>query len=200
MQNPAPAPRLPLEPDPRPLYRPPPRLGCSGVTLVTLVTAFAFVVLFAIYVPQGIEKVRSLSLPQVLGLQRATPTSEVAQIFTPVPDATIPVPPAATSGPDQSPTEEPPGEPTATEPPPATPTPEPEYVAIGNSAGDNVALRAEPRTDGKKLISLPPRTIVQVAGDDVTTDGKLWRNVRTTDDSAMTGWVMAQYLVPATAP
>ena len=48
MQNPAPAPRLPIEPESRPFYQPPSRLGCSGVALVSLVTVAAFLLLFAI--------------------------------------------------------------------------------------------------------------------------------------------------------
>jgi hypothetical protein len=83
---------------------------------------------------------------------------------------------------------------------PATATPEPEYVAIGNSSGDNVSLRAEPHADAAKLIALRPGTVLLVAGADVTTDGKLWRNVRTTAADALTGWVMAQYLVPSGPP
>jgi hypothetical protein len=193
MQNPAPAPRLPLQPDARPLYRPPPRLGCSGVTLVMLVALLAFVVLFVIYVPQLLAGLRGFSLPRVLGLDRATPTALVAQVVTPGPDATL------TAGePDVTPIL--PDDPTATPLPPPTATPEPEYVAIGNSAGDNVALRAEPRADGKKLIALPPRTLLQVIGADTTTDGKLWRNVRTTGDSPLIGWILAQYLVPPGSP
>ena len=66
--------------------------------------------------------------------------------------------------------------------------------------GDNVALRAEPRIDAKKLVSLTPRTVLLVVGADVTTSGKLWRNVRPTQGDPTAGWVMAQYLVAANPP
>jgi hypothetical protein len=186
MQNPVPAPRLPIEPDPRPIYRPPARLGCSGMALVSLVTLIAFLLFFAVITPQLIDRARSISLPEVLGLTRPTPT--VAADATPDSTPGTPTDPA-TRPPTPLPT-----------PVPATATPEPEYVAIGNSSGDNVSLRAEPHADAAKLIALRPGTVLLVAGADVTTDGKLWRNVRTTAADALTGWVMAQYLVPSGPP
>jgi hypothetical protein len=186
MQNPAPAPRLPIEPESRPFYQPPSRLGCSGVALVSLVTVAAFLLLFAVLVPQFLDRVREISWPQALGLApRPTATTALAA-------ATIlPASPIATVAPADSPV------PT---PLPPTATPEPEYVAIGNSAGDNVALRNAPRSDADKLVALRPRTVLLVVGADVTTDGKLWRNVRTTTGDAASGWVMAQYLVPSGPP
>lgn len=190
MQNPAPAPRLPIEPDSRPFYRPPRRVGCSGMALVSLITVAAFLLFFAVITPQLIDRARSISLPGILGLARATPTTALAAATAvPGPLAT------ADASPDSSPVLPTPA-PTLV---PPTVTPEPEYVAIGNSAGDNVALRAEPRTDAAKLIALRPRTVLLVIGTDVTTDGKLWRNVRPANDPT-TGWVMAQYLVPSGPP
>lgn len=189
MQNPAPAPRLPIEPESRPLYRPPARLGCSGVALVSLVTLAAFLLFFAVLVPTLLDRVREISWPQALGLApRPTATTAVAAV-TPLPAS--PVASVAPAVPVNTPT--PP-------PPPPTATPEPEYVAIGNTAGDNVALRTDPRADADKLLALRPRTILLVIGSDVTTDGKLWRNVRTATGDAATGWVMAQYLVPSGPP
>ena len=187
MQNPAPAPRLPIEPESRPLYRPPARLGCSGMALVSLVTLAAFLLFFAVLVPQLLTRVREISWPEALGLApRATTTPALdadATVSTATP-ATLPAVVAT---------------PIPTLPPP-TATPEPEYVAIGNTAGDNVALRAEPRADADRILALRPRTVLLVIGADVTTDGKLWRNVRTATGDAATGWVMAQYLVPSGPP
>jgi hypothetical protein len=84
--------------------------------------------------------------------------------------------------------------------PTPTPTPAPEYLAIRNTGGDNVALPAEPRADANRLVRLRPGTLLLVVGPDTTTDGKPWRNVRTISGDPATGWVMAQYLLPAAAP
>jgi hypothetical protein len=157
------------------------------MALVSLVTLAAFLLFFAVLVPPLLDRAREISLPEVLGLARPTPTTAVADT-TGTPDAATPAG-AADVPPTLAPT-----------PVPPTATPEPEYVAIGNSAGDNVALRTDPRADGTKIVALRPRTILLVVGTDVTTDGKLWRNVRTTDAAPATGWVMAQYLVPSGPP
>ena len=181
---PAPAPRLPLEPEPRPRYPVERRVGCSGMALVSAGALLAFVVFAVAITPRLLDQVRALSLPQVLGLQaRATPTSPAVEAAPPPADTPVPVldPPEPT-------------------PVPPTATPEPEYVAIGNTAGDNVSLREAPRSDARRLVALRPRTVLQVIGADVNTDGKLWRNVTTTQGDLFTGWVMAQYLVPADPP
>jgi hypothetical protein len=157
------------------------------MALVSLVTLAAFLLFFAVVTPRLIDRARDISLPEVLGLARptstpaldATPGTPVAE--TPTGAAEVPPTPAPTAL-------------------PPTATPEPEYVAIGNSAGDNVALRTEPRAGATKIVALRPRTVLLVVGTDVTTEGKLWRNVRTTEAGPATGWVMAQYLVPSGPP
>jgi hypothetical protein len=189
MPSPAPAPRLPLEPGPRPFYRPPPPLGCSGVALVALVTLVAFFLVWVVFTPLLVDQIRGFSITRALGLEaRATP---VPASVTATPDPAS-VEPSATPLAVVAP-----AAPTSV---PPTPTPEAEYVAVGNSSGDNVALRAEPRTDAKKLVSLAPRTVLLVIGDDVTTSGKLWRNVRTAQGDPLAGWIMAQYLVASGPP
>src|SRR5689334_5625914 len=86
MRNPAPAPRLPLEPGPRPFYRPPPPLGCSGVALVSLVALVAFALLWAVFTPILVDQIRGFSITRALGLEaRATP---VPAALTATPDAT----------------------------------------------------------------------------------------------------------------
>ena len=181
---PAPAPRLPLEPEPRSRYPVERRVGCSGMALVSAVALVAFVVFAVAITPRLLDQVRALSLPQVLGLPaRATPTL-------------LPAEGAPTPAPTPLPIVDTP-EPT---PVPPTATPEPEYVAIGNTAGDNVSLREAPRSDARRLIALRPRTVLRVIGADVEADGKLWRNVSMTGGDMLTGWVMAQYLVPADPP
>ena len=180
----SPTPRLPLEPEPRPRYRDERRVGCSGLAVASVGALLAFFVFAVAITPRLLDQVRGLSLPQVLGLQaRATatpspPEAAPAPADTPAPVLNTPAP----------------------TPVPPTATPEPEYVAIGNTAGDNVSLREAPRSDARRLVALRPRTVLRVIGADVNTDGKLWRNVTTAQGDLLTGWVMAQYLVPADPP
>ncbi len=163
------------------------------MALVSLVTVAAFLLFFAVLTPRLIDRARGISLPGILGLARPTATTVLAGATA------LPGPLATTT--DATPADATPAVPPTAAPTlaPPTVTREPEYVAIGNSAGDNVSLRAEPRTDGAKLLTLRPRTVLLVVGSDVTTDGKLWRNVRPATDPT-TGWVMAQYLVPSGPP
>jgi hypothetical protein len=204
MPSPAPAPRLPLAPADRPLYRPPARFGCSGVVLVSVAALLAFVYFLQVVAPAVSDRIRELPVPGIgvtatttpeggdlgetnapLPLPQLTPTLDVPVAANPA--TPIPLPPSATPPP-----------PSAT-PPPATPLPE--FVAVGNTDGTGVFLRVDPRADARRLVALADKTVLLVAGPDQTAaDGAVWRNVRTLRDPAQTGWILAQYLVPSSGP
>src|SRR5690348_15496997 len=101
-----PQPRLPLEPEEYPLYRPPRRIGCSGLSIVTLVLVAVFAVLFWRVTPPIIKGIKSFNPTSLLAGEatpNATPGSGametqtvVAQIpptFTVVPATATPVRP-----------------------------------------------------------------------------------------------------------
>lgn len=201
MPTPAPAPRLPIEPASRPLYRPPTRLGCSGVTLVSIAALLAFLFCLRVVAPALTQGIADLPVPRSLigPALTATPTPEPG-----IPDAATPLP-----APELTATLTPPAPPTATVPPQATLPPAagataapaaPEYVVVANTGGTGVYLRAEPRLDAARLIAVPEQTLLVIAGPDTTVDSSVWRNVRTTKDPIQTGWVPAQYVTAATAP
>jgi hypothetical protein len=203
MPTPAPAPRLPIEPASRPLYRPPTRLGCSGVTLVSVAALLAFLFCLRVVAPVLTQGIADLPVPRSLigPALTTTPTPEAG-----LPDAATPLP-----APELTATLTPPAPPTATIPAPAqatlppapaattAPAP-PEYVVVANTGGTGVYLRADPRLDARRLIAVPEQTLLVIVGSDTTVDSSVWRNVRTTKDPIQTGWVPAQYLSAATAP
>ncbi len=201
MPRPAPAPRLPLEPAGRPLYQPPARIGCSGLSLVAVVALLAFVVSLQVLGPAISERIRTLTVPGSAGPSpTATAEADLGTGATPLPapqlTPTLWIPPSA------APATVPPAAPTA--PPSPTGTPAPgtaEFVAVGNTDGTGVYLRADPRADGRRLVAVTDRTVLLIVGADQTAaDGRLWRNVRTLRDPAQTGWVLAQYLLPSSGP
>src|SRR5436190_7455027 len=57
-----PEPRLPLEPEEYPLYRPPSRVGCSALSLVTLITVAVFSLLFWQVTPRMVKGISAISL------------------------------------------------------------------------------------------------------------------------------------------
>ena len=200
MPTPSPAPRLPLEPAGRPLYHPPARIGCSGVSLVCLVALLAFVFGLQVIGPTISERIRALP---VAGVGEPSPTSTAetdlssSATVLPAPQLT----PTLTEPPALPPTAPPVAAPTDI---PATATAAPgtaEFAAVSNTDGTGVYLRADPRSDGRRLVAVAEKTVLLIVGPDQTAeDGRLWRNVRTLRDPAQTGWVLAQYLVPASGP
>jgi len=197
MQNPAPAPRLPLEAADRPLYRPPARVGCSGVALVCVAALLAFVYFLQVVAPAMTERISAIPVPRaLLGVLEGTanPTETVGVDITTTPE------------PEGSPTLAALAPPPTSPPLPATPVPTagpatgPEYVMVGNTDGTGVWLRADPRSDGKRLVAMPDKTLLVVIGADTTVDGKVWRNVQQNKTNPQSGWVLAQYLLPASAP
>ncbi len=206
MPSPAPAPRLPLASDPRPLYRPPARFGCSGVVLVSVAALLAFVYFLQVVAPAVSDRIRELPVPGIGITATLTPGDDLGDTTNPLPlpqlTPTLDVPVAG------NPTTPIPLPPTATPPPPtpapptATPAPAaPEFVAVGNTDGTGVFLRTDPRADARRLVALADKTVLLIAGPDQTApDGAVWRNVRTLRDPAQTGWILAQYLLPSSGP
>jgi hypothetical protein len=62
-----PEPRLPLEPEEYPLYRPPSRIGCSALSLVTLITVAVFSLLFWRVTPGIVQGITNISLSPLTG-------------------------------------------------------------------------------------------------------------------------------------
>lgn len=205
MPSPAPAPRLPLEPADRPLYQPPRRLGCSGVTLVSIVTLLAFLFFLRFVAPAITDQLAAIQVPGVLVPDVATPTTtadegSLSADVTPLPAPELtPQPPAPPA--TDTPIPSPPLAPNTPSAPTPTPAPAPpEYVVVGNTDGTGVYLRAEARQDGRRNVALPDKTLLVIIGPNVTVEGHDWRNVRTTKENPVSGWILAQYLLPATAP
>ena len=168
--------RLPLEPADRPLPLPPRRRGGLGFAVVVTGALLAFAVCFAVLLPDALNSAREVAPAGLLGALTATPTPTV----TPAPATVTPIPPSSTPAP--------------------TATPGPVYLAVGTSGGGPVFLRAAPAADSARLASLPPGTVLRLLGADQTIAGVVWRHVQPPAQPALSGWMMARYLVPATGP
>jgi len=93
-------------------------------------------------------------------------------------------------------------EPTTQPPPPtatATAVPSPTtppavFMRVGNTDGDGVYIRPQPSKLAKGIIAHPDNTRLEIIGEDVQSEGQVWKKVR--DDKGNEGWVPARYLVP----
>jgi hypothetical protein len=159
--------RLPLEPEEYPIYRPPRRLGCSGLSIVTLLTIFLFAFLFLRVTPRLVESFRNTVSAQFnQGSDSGTPIVETSAdgggtqdaatqvaVVPPVTDTPVPLPP--------------------------TPTPAAQCVEIINSA---LILRQTANT-AERGTRLPIGTVLQLLepGTPPVTDnkGNTWRHVQT---------------------
>ncbi len=79
--------------------------------------------------------------------------------------------------------------------PTSTPEPQDTKVKIGNTDGLGAWIRPEPDLSSRGLYAWPDGTVLELAGDDKTVDGKLWRNVK--DSRGNVGWILKEYLLPA---
>jgi hypothetical protein len=211
MPSPAPGPRLPLEPAERPFYTAPGRIGCSGVAVVSVVALLAFFFCLRVIAPLLTQRISEIELPipPGLGLETPAPTATTADaglsgLRTPLSEPALTPTlgveePTATEGPPPTPPPTP-APPTAPPPSPTPAGPPPEYVAVANTDGTGVYLRADPRPDGRRIIAVPEKTLLRLVGPDSTVNGQVWRNVQTTKGVPQTGWVLAQYLTPAPSP
>ncbi len=182
-----PQPRLPLEPEEYPLYRPPRRIGCSGLSIVTLVLLVVFAVLFWQVTPPIIRGIKSFSPSSLLAgdsTPEATPGSGALETQTVV--AEVP-----------------------TVPPP-TATPVRPCVKVTGTGGAGTILRAQPSSSAENVIKdgngkVGEGAILQVIGPDVTS-GKdsagrniVWMHVILPGDGR-SGYMLGRYLQDTSCP
>jgi hypothetical protein len=186
-----PEPRLPLEPEEYPLYRPPSRVGCSALSLVTLATVAAFSLLFWLVTPRIMQGISSINLnplsadatPQdVAGGALATQTVSSVDITSTIAAA-------------------------------ASPTPVRPCVKVTGTGGAGTLLRGEPKSSGSSVIrdkngkQLPvgEGAIFQVVGPDVVSGkdsaGKdiVWMHVLLPGDGR-SGYALGKFLQPTDCP
>ncbi len=173
-----PEPRLPLEPEEYPLYKPPRRVGCSGLTIVTVIAVLAFAFLLARVTPQWAKGITDI--PRAL-----LPGSDATADTTPGTGALATQTVIVTAAATQVPT------------PKATPVAE--YVRLANTGGQGVKLRVEPKPDAKNVVSVGEGAVFKVIGPDVTTSLGTWRRVELPGDGR-SGYVLANFLIPTSAP
>jgi len=185
-----PEPRLPLEPEEYPLYRPPSRIGCSALSIVTLLVVAVFSLLFLEVTPRIVKGISSISLGAASG--DATPQT--------VAEGALATQTAVSSG-VITPTLAPP-----------SPTPRP-CVKVTGTGGAGTALRAEPRAGAALVIkdkngigiNVGEGAIFQVAGPDVVSgkDGAgkdiVWMHVILPKDGR-SGYALGKYLAPTSCP
>ncbi|MEO8288918.1 MAG: SH3 domain-containing protein [Chloroflexota bacterium] len=188
MRSTTPEPRLPLEPEEYPLYRPPRRVGCSALAIVPLILIGVFALLIWRVTPNVAESI--VSIPrQILNISTSTPSTDSSSIGTGgLATQTIPVTPTVAIPP------------TNTIPPvPPTATAVVEYFKVANTGGQGVRLRAEPQQDGARVTGLGDGVVVKTVGPDQKAAGVTWKHVATIDDQ-YTGWINSNFLVPTTKP
>jgi hypothetical protein len=178
MPTTTPEPRLPLEPEEYPLYRPPSRIGCSALAILPVLLIAVFLFLFWRITPGVADRMVS-PVRDLLGVA-AEPTVEstpgtgalATQTVEAVETATVGLP---------------------------TPTAVVEYVKVANTGGAGVRLRQEPSNSAETVVRVGEGAIFMVVGpDQENADGK-FRNVELPNDGRR-GWVPAQYLIPAEQP
>ena len=187
MRATTPEPRLPLEPEEYPLYRPPRRIGCSALAIVPLILIAVFAFLIWRVTPNVAEGI--VAIPRQI-FNVATSTPAVEQI-TPgaggLATQTVPVPTVPV---------------TATVPivvPTVAPTPIVQYFKVVNTGGQGVRLRAEPKQDADRVTGLAEGVVVKTVGPDQKVADVTWKHVATVDDQ-YTGWVNSTFLTPTAKP
>jgi len=177
-----------LEPEEYPLYRPPRRIGCSGLSIVTLVLLVVFAVLFWQVTPPIIRGIKSFSPSSLLSSGDATPVAtpgsgalETQTVVAEVP--TVPLP---------------------------TATPDRPCVKVTGTGGAGTAMRAQPSSSSANVISggngkVGEGAILQVVGPDVTA-GKdsagrsiVWMHVILPGDGR-SGYMLGRYLQSVSCP
>ncbi len=186
-----------MEPEEYPLYQPPRRVGCSGITIVTLLAIGTFLFLVWRVTPPMAKAITDFpkSIP-ILGpllddsdeepeAGAATfPTQTAEALASPVITETAVVVAAV------SPTVVP------------TNTPVPEYVRVTNTGGQGVRLRKEPRQNAEFDVVLREGEVIQIIGPD-TPDAAdvniVWRNILRASDGQQ-GYIQRRYLEAAPGP
>jgi hypothetical protein len=185
MPTETPQPRLPLEPEEYPLYRPPRRVGCSGLTIVTLVLALAFAFLIWRVTPPMAKAITDIP-KGLLNINDPTPeTTPGTGVFatqTAVAEV-VPTAPAA---------------------PTALPTPFVEYVQVANAGGQSVPMRNTARQTGNRIVvSVGEGAKLKIIGPDEPDPNKavgVWRHVQLLPPDGRSGYILAKYLIPTTGP
>ena len=178
MPTATPEPRLPLEPEEYPLYKPPSRIGCSALAILPLLLIAVFLFLFWRITPGVADRIVS----PVRGLLGVTPESTTESTPGTGALATQTTEAIATS--------------TVALP---TSTPVIEYVQVANTGGAGVRLRKEPSNSAETVVRVGEGAKFKVVGpDQENSDGK-FRHVELPNDGRQ-GWVPAQYLIPTTWP
>ena len=171
-----PQPRLPLEPEEYPLYRPPSRIGCSGLTIVTLLLAVVFAYLVWRVTPPMAKAITNIPRTIFGGTVEANGTPGVEGGF-----------PTQTSLVAAIPVDTP--------VPAVPPTPVIEYVRVSGTGGAGVPLRAEPRNTARYNIKVEEGADFQIIGPDVQNDAGTWRHVQLLPPDGRSGYVLSKYLI-----
>ena len=166
-------PRLPLEPEEYPLYRPPRRFGCSGLTIVTLLTLATFVFLVWKVTP---DMATGLTDPIKRLVSGGLPTAETTKgagaLSTQTAVAALP-----------------------TSPPIVIPTPIIEFVVLGNNSGQSISMRKTAIASATVVLKLKGGEILQVISpDEKDSAGNVWRHVQLICKDGRNGWILAKYL------
>ncbi|MBF6613376.1 MAG: hypothetical protein IVW55_09635 [Chloroflexi bacterium] len=177
-----PEPRLPLEPEEYPLYRPPSRIGCSGLSIVTLLTLLVFGALLLKVTPGVSQKIADLPKP-LLGIST---------------DATADTTPGTGAMATQTAITTTQASPTT--PPTAAPTPVIEYVKVAATGGVGVKLRSSPKSGASYNVTVGEGAVLQVVGPDVSAEGLVWRHVQLLPPDGRAGYVVTKYLAPTNKP
>ncbi|HKP54910.1 MAG TPA: SH3 domain-containing protein [Chloroflexia bacterium] len=170
-------PRLPLEPEEYPLYKPPRRFGCSGLTIVTLLTLGVFALLVWKVTPDMAKAITDLPKPLFRGQSTPETTRGAGALST---QTAIAAP---------------------TRPPVVTPTPIIIYVQLGNNSGQSIRMRSKPDSTSSYQVTLKGGEILQVISQDETDkNGNTWRHVQLLGKDGRNGWILSKYLNPYTGP
>lgn len=178
-----PEPRLPLEPEEYPLYRPPRRIGCSALAIVPIILVGVFALLFWRVTPQVAKSIVDiprtiLNLPTEVPAETTPGTGALATLTAqPTPAATNTVAPV-------------------------TPTPTVEYVKVANTGNVGVKLRKEPKSSAASVVTVGEGATFMIVGPDYPDPDKsigVWRNVELPGDGRR-GWVLSKYLIPTQKP
>jgi len=154
-----------------------PRLGCADVTIVSIASITAFVVLLLVLGRSDILLERlpgNNANPTVSSSKNGDPT-EVSGAIVPRPTAQ----PVATLPPSPAPTASP------TAAPAATPTPAFKRANVRQSC----RVRPDASTTQAALRILQPGTVVRQLGEVKRNEGVDWQSVELDDSSGLRGWM-----------
>lgn len=173
-------PRLPLEPEEYPLYRPPRRFGCSGLTVVTLLTLTVFGLLVWKVTP---DMAKGLTDPLKKIFSSGVATAETTRG-----PSTLATQTAVAARP--------------TTPPVVTPTAIIVYVQAGNNSGASIRVRSKPDSSASYSLSLKGGEILRVIStvDEKDKVGNEWRHVQLLCKDGRNGWVLAKFLISDVVP